>query len=101
MSKWMMTMTYRNQIKLITLTFITTLVTVFTLNVLMSNSYLLDSRSNSCPSNRSHLVINTMESVCQQSDVTINSWLSWLAGDSQSSHLHFLDLLELLHYTLN
>ncbi len=96
-----MTMAYHAQIKLITLTFVTSLVTVFTFNILISNTYLLDSRSNSCPSNHSQPVIKTMESVCQQSDVTINSWLSWLAGDSQSSHLHFLDLVELLHYTLN
>jgi hypothetical protein len=101
MSKWMMTMTYRTQIKLITLTFITTLVTLLALNLFMSNTYLLDPLTNSCPSNQSHLVIITMDNVCRQGDITINSWLSWFAGDSQSAHLHFLDLLELLHHTLN
>ena len=101
MSKWMMTMAHRTQIKLITLTFITTLVTGLVLKLFMSNTYLLDPLTNSCPSNQSHLVINTMDSVCQQGDVTINSWLSWFAGGSQSPHLHFLDLLELLHHTLN
>jgi len=29
------------------------------------------------------------------------SVLSWLSGDSQSAHLHFLDLLELIQVNLN
>jgi len=32
-------------------------------------------------------------------NMSSNSWISWLSGDSKSTHLHFLDLVELIHHS--
>jgi site-specific DNA-cytosine methylase len=42
-----------------------------------------------------------MDQLCQQTSMANKSWLLWLSGESQSTYLHFLDLIELLHYTLD
>jgi hypothetical protein len=101
MSKWMMTMAYFTQIKQLCFAFTITLVTLFAFNLVSNNKYLTNPLSNSCLSMQSNQQLNSTSNNCQQDDFTMNSWLSWLSGDSQSTHHHYLDLVELLHSGLH
>lgn len=54
---------------------------------------------NVCTSINSKLPLNHSNHPCQTSQLSNQSWWSWFKGDSRSTHLHFLDLVELLHYS--
>ena len=56
---------------------------------------------NACIKVDSKLPLNHVNHPCQQSVSSNQSWWSWLKGDSPSSYLHFLDLIELLHSQSN
>lgn len=76
-----------------------TLVTLFSLsqygNKQLSQIQLLSS----CMIVDSNLLMNHVNHSCQASNMSNISWLSWLSGESKSTHLHFLDLVELIHYS--
>lgn len=38
---------------------------------------------------------------CQTVYADSPNWLSWLSGESKTPQLHFLDLVELIHYSFN
>jgi len=52
---------------------------------------------NACLNIDSKLPVNHINHPCQRSLSSNQSWWAWLKGDSPSSYLHFLDLIELLH----
>jgi len=52
---------------------------------------------NTCMTIESKLPLNHINHPCQQAVLSNQSWWAWLKGDSPSSYLHFLDLIELLH----
>ncbi|ALO33630.1 hypothetical protein CMT41_02035 [Colwellia sp. MT41] len=54
-----------------------------------------------CMTVASNLPMNHVNHPCQASNMSNKSWLSWLSGDSKSTHLHFLDLVELIHYSFH
>ncbi len=94
-------MTYFTQLKKITLVAILTSITLSAFNVTIENEYLSTSSSNPCASKSSSFDIVKIDQLCQQTSMANKSWLLWLSGESQSTYLHFLDLVELLHYTLD
>ena len=55
----------------------------------------------SCMAIESNLPVNHSSHPCQASHMANKSWFSWLSHDSQSAHLHYLDLVELLHYSFH
>lgn len=62
----------------------------------------LTSESNSlenCMAVESSLPMNHSNHPCAATHMPNQSWLSWLKNDRKSAHLHFLDLVELLHYS--
>ena len=99
MSKWTMT---KLKTLLLTLAF-TFLITLnftsgrFTTDIFSSQSGLLTS----CMAVESNLPTSHSNHPCHATYMSNKSWLSWLANDNKSAHLHFLDLVELLHYTFH
>ena len=74
----------------------------FTLNNVHSNkqSHLVQ-LSQSCMAIDSNLPRNHAGHPCSQLYAPNQNFWSWLSGDSQSAHLHYLDLLELIQINLN
>lgn len=54
-----------------------------------------------CMTVKSNLPMNHSNHPCNAVYMPNKSWLSWLSNDSKSAHLHFLDLIELLHYSFH
>ncbi len=94
-------MTYSRQILKITFVAILTSVTLSTFNGAIEKVYVATSLSNPCILKSSCFDIVNIDQLCQQTSMANKSWLLWLSGESQSTYLHFLDLVELLHYTLD
>ena len=94
MSKRIMT-----KFKTFTLTLILTLVISFNFsgNTLSNQNDLLKS----CMAVESNLPTNHSRHPCSAVYMQNKSWLSWLSNDNKSAHLHFLDLVELLHYNFH
>jgi len=55
----------------------------------------------SCMAVESNLPTNHSSHPCNATYMPNKSWLSWLSNDKKSAHLHFLDLVELLHYSFH
>ncbi len=55
----------------------------------------------SCLAAESNLPMNHNSHPCKAVYMQNKSWLSWLSNDNKSAHLHFLDLVELLHYSFH
>lgn len=55
----------------------------------------------SCMAVESNLPMNHSNHPCSAAYMSNKSWLSWLSNDNKSAHLHFLDLVELLHYSFH
>lgn len=55
----------------------------------------------SCMAVESNLPTNHSRHPCSAVYMQNKSWLSWLSNDNKSAHLHFLDLVELLHYSFH
>jgi hypothetical protein len=55
----------------------------------------------SCMAEESNLPMNHNNHPCNAAYMPNKSWISWLSNDNKSAHLHFLDLVELLHYSFH
>ena len=55
----------------------------------------------SCMTVESNLPINHSNHPCSADYRPNKSWVAWLSNDNKSAHLHFLDLVELLHYSFH
>jgi len=55
----------------------------------------------SCMAVESNLPMNHSSHPCNAAYMPNKSWISWLSNDNKSAHLHFLDLIELLHYSFH
>jgi len=101
MSKRIMTNTSLSKLKHLSFAFTLTLVTLFTLNkhtdTLNTQAQLLSA----CMAVDSKLPMNHTNHPCYVNNMSNQSWLSWLSGESKSTHLHFLDLVELIHYSFH
>jgi hypothetical protein len=94
-----MTNSFLSKSKQLFFAFTFTLVTLFTFNS-YSNSQNTNLLS-SCMVVESKLPMNHINHPCQAPSMSNKSWLSWLSGESQSTHLHFVDLVELIHYSFH
>ncbi|MCW8832930.1 MAG: hypothetical protein OQK09_10755 [Colwellia sp.] len=94
MSKWIMT-----KFKTFTLAFTLTLAVSinFSAHTFNNQADLLKS----CMAVESNLPTNHSRHPCSAAYMQNKSWLSWLSNDKKSAHLHFLDLVELLHYSVH
>lgn len=54
-----------------------------------------------CMAIKSNLPMNHSNHPCSAVYMSNKSWLSWLSNENKSAHLHFLDLVELLHYSFH
>ena len=81
--------------------FTLTLIILFSFNQYNDKKITQIKVLSSCISVASNLPMNHVNHPCQASGMSNKSWLSWLSGDSKSTHLHFLDLAELLHYSFH
>jgi len=101
MSKRIMTNAALSKVKHLSFAFTFTLVTLFTLNkytdTLTSQAQLISS----CMAAESNLPMNHVNHPCYATNMPNQSWLSWLSGESKSTHLHFLDFAELIHYSFH
>jgi hypothetical protein len=78
-----------------------TLVILFTLNKQTTSQRIQAQLLASCMVVESNLPMNHINHPCHTTNMSSNSWLSWLSGESKSTHLHYLDFVELLHDTLH
>jgi len=97
MSKWIMT-------KFNSFTFALILAT--TCAISLSNYYdnleaTQAHRLNSCMALESNLPMNHVNHPCNTVYMSNQSWWAWISGDSRSINLHFLDLVELIHYSFD
>lgn len=53
----------------------------------------------SCMAVESNLPMNHSSHPCSATYMSNQSWWSWVSNDSKSAHLHFLDLIELMHHS--
>jgi len=101
MSKRTMTLPPLSKLKHLSFAFIFTLVTLFTVNTYADKSSLQAQLISPCMTSKSNLPMNHNNHPCYANNKSNKSWISWLSGDSKSTHLHFLDLVELLHYSFH
>lgn len=78
-----------------------TLVILFTLNKQTASQRIQAQLLASCLVVESNLPMNHINHPCRTSNMSNKSWLSWLSGESKSTHLHYLDFVELIHYSLH
>jgi len=101
MSKRIMTNTSLSKIKHLSFAFTLTLATLFTLNKHTDTLNAQTQLVSPCMAVASDLPMNHSNHPCYAANMSNQSWLSWLSGESKSTHLHFLDLVELIHYSFH
>ena len=87
--------------KQLSFAFTLTLVILFTLNKYTASQNIQENLLSSCMVIESNLPMNHINHPCYKSNISNKSWISWLSGESKSTHLHFLDLVELIHYSFH
>jgi hypothetical protein len=101
MSKRMMTNVSFSKLKQLSFAFSFTVITLFCVNKYSDEQNTQAQRLSSCMTIESNLPLNHANHPCFTSNVPSRSWLSWLSGENKSTHVHFLDLAELIHYSFN
>ncbi len=101
MSKWIMTNYFLSKFKQLLFAFTFTLITLFALSNYSGDQSVQAKLLNSCMVVESNLPINHINHPCHTTNMSNKSWISWLSGESKSTHLHFLDLLELIHHSFH
>lgn len=94
MSKRIMT-----KLKTFTLTLVITLAVTVNLNITNFNNQ--SDLLTSCMAVESNLPMSHSNHPCSATYMSNKSWISWISNDNKSAHLHFLDLVELLHYSFH
>lgn len=94
MSKWNMT-------KLKTFCLALTLTLAVSVNFSVANFNNQSDLLTSCMAEKSNLPMNHNNHPCNDIYMSNISWVSWLSNDNNSAHFHFLDLVELLHYSFH
>ena len=99
MSKRIMAYSSFSKFKQISFAFILAIVTLFTLSKHSNNQSIQAWFLSQFINVESKISMNHINHPCHTAGMSSNSWLSWLSGESKSTHLHFLDLVELIHYS--
>jgi len=87
--------------KLKTFTLALTVTLAVMVNFSIANSNNQPNLLKSCMVVESSLPMNHSNHPCNSTYMSNKSWISWLSNENKSAHLHFLDLVELLHYSFN
>jgi len=84
-------------------TFALALTITLTVSINYSNAKFISQADllSSCMAAESNLPMNHSSHPCNAVYMQNKSWISWLSNDNESAHLHFLDLIELLHYSFH
>jgi hypothetical protein len=101
MSKWIMTNNFLLKFKQLSFAFTLTFITLFALSSYSDNQNIQAKLLSSCMAVESNLPMSHINHPCHSSSMSSKSWISWLSGESKSTHLHFLDLVELIHYSFH
>ena len=101
MSKRTMTTFSIQKLKQLSFAFILTLVFLFSLNKQTDQQNLQAQHLKFCMAVQSNLPMNHINHPCYINNMSNKSWISWLSGESKSTHLHFLDFVELIHYSFH
>ena len=96
-----MTTTILSKLNKLTFAIIFTFVMLFSLSKYNEQQNFKIKLLGSCMTIESKLPMNHANHPCRGRHEFNKSWLAWLSGDSKSTHLHFLDLAELLHYSFH
>jgi len=94
-------MSKRIMTKLKTFTLALTITLAVTVNFSLANFNNQSDLLKSCMAVKSNLPTNHSNHPCNAAYMSNKSWISWLSNDNKSAHLHFLDLVELLHYSFH
>jgi hypothetical protein len=101
MSRWTMANAYLPKIKPLFFAFSVALATWFTFSNHSINQLFQTQLLNTCVAVEYNLPMSHVNHPCNVVNMSNKSWLSWLSGGNKSTHLHFLDLVELIHYSFN
>ncbi len=96
-----MTNNFLVKFKQLSFAFALTFITLFTLSSFSDNQNIQAKLLTSCMAVESNLPMNNINHPCHTTSMSSKSWISWLSGESKSTHLHFLDLVELIHYSFH
>jgi len=82
---------------------LTILLIVLTLGIGISQTPLTKQSNllQSCLMIETKLPMSHHDHPCRSAYMSNKSWWSWASSDTKSVHLHFLDLLELMHRTFH
>jgi hypothetical protein len=94
-------MSKRIMTKLKTFTLALTITLAVTLSFSVANINSQPDLLKSCMTVKSNLPMNHNYHPCNKTYMSNKSWISWLSNDNNSAHFHFLDLVELLHYSFH
>jgi len=87
--------------KLKTLTLALTVTLAVMVNFSVANFNNQSDLLKSCMVVESSLPMNHSNHPCNSTYMSNKSWISWLSSDNKSANFHFLDLVELLHYSFH
>ena len=96
-----MTNNFLVKFKQLSFAFALTFITLYTLSSFSDNQNIQAKLLTSCMAVESNLPMNNINHPCHTTSMSSKSWISWLSGESKSTHLHFLDLVELIHYSFH
>jgi len=84
-------------------TFFIALTVTLAVTINFSNAQLNNQASllQSCMAVESNLPMNHSAHPCNAAYMPNKSWISWLSNDNKSVHFHYLDFVELLHYSFH
>ena len=74
-----------------------TFVFLFVYNNEIDNTVDQNQFFNTCMALESNLPMSHANHPCRVTYMSNKSWLSWASNNNESFHLHFLDLIELMH----
>lgn len=87
----------RMMAKLIAFTFALTITLVIAINFHNTTPTNHTDLLKSCITKKSNLPMNHNNHPCNVTYMSSQSWWSWVVSDNKSVHLHFLNLVELMH----
>lgn len=94
-------MSKRTMTKLIAFSFTAILTITAAYSIEQSASDKQANMLSACMAVESNLPISHSNHPCHATYMPNQSWWAWLSSDSKSAHFHFLDLIELLHYSFH
>jgi|GEM_PF-1013886 len=99
MFTWTRLKFFTSQFKPFTLALGVTFLLLTAYQVQQNNQHVQAQLTNACMTVKSNLPMNHTGHPCNVAYMPNQSWWSWASSDSKSVHMHFLDLVELMHHS--